>query len=299
MEFQLRVPGSTSNLGPGFDTLGLALALHNRLRIRTTPKPGLTLSIAGIGEEILPRDENNLFYRSAAAAAGRAGKPLPGLHVVMENHIPLARGLGSSSTAIVAGIMAANVLSGEPFSLSEMLDLATELEGHPDNVSACLYGGLTVCSLADGHVTCIRARPPEGLRVVVAVPRFELETEAARKALPGQVSHSDATYNVNHACLVTAALLIGDLQALRIGMSDRLHQPYRAPMVPGFDQVLAAAHTAGALGACLSGAGPTMLAFTTGETAQVEAAMVEAWAAEGIGAEARALEIDAHGVTVE
>ncbi len=299
MEFQLRVPGSTSNLGPGFDTLGLALSLHNRLIVRTTADPGLTLSISGTGEGALPRDERNLFYRSAVAAADRVGKPLPGLDVAMENRIPLARGLGSSSTAIVAGIMTTHMLSGEPFSRSEMLDLATELEGHPDNVSACLYGGLTVCSLADGHVTCIRALPPEGLRAVVAVPRFEVETEAARKALPDQVSHRDATYNVNHACLVTAALLNGDLQALRVGMSDRLHQPYRAPMVPGFDQVLDAAESAGALGACLSGAGPTMLAFAAGETAQVEAAMVRAWAAEGIGAEAQALEIDAHGVTVE
>ena len=299
MECRLRVPGSTSNLGPGFDTLGLALALHNRLRIRTTPEPGLVLSVTGTGEDALPRDESNLFYRSAVAAADRAGRPLPGLDVVMDNQIPLARGLGSSSTAIIAGIMTAHILSDEPFSDSEMLDLATELEGHPDNVSACLYGGLTVCSLADGHVTCIRALPPEELRMVVAVPQFEVETEAARKALPGQVSHRDATYNVNHACLVTAALLNGDLQALRVGMRDRLHQPYRAPMVPGFDRVLAAAESAGALGACLSGAGPTMLAFAIGETAQVEAAMVQAWEAEGISAQARALEIDPHGATVE
>ncbi|MDP6779867.1 MAG: homoserine kinase [Candidatus Latescibacteria bacterium] len=299
MEFRLKVPGSTSNLGPGFDTLGLALALHNSLSIHTTSEPGLALSITGIGEESLPRDESNLFYRSAAAAADRAGKPLPGLVVGMENRIPLARGLGSSSTAIVAGIVAAHTLCGESFSRSEMLDLAAELEGHPDNVSACLYGGLTICSLADGHVTCIRSLPPEGLRVVVAVPRFEVETEAARKALPAQVSHLDATYNVNHACLVTAALLSGDLEALKVGMSDRLHQPYRAPMVQGFDQVLAAALSSGALGACLSGAGPTMLAFAEGDTDQVEAAMVQAWEDAGIQSDAQSLEIDAQGVTVE
>ena len=298
MEIRMRVPASTSNLGPGFDTLGLALAVYNRLRVRTTAG-GRRISVKGMGAGILPEDGTNLFFRSAAAAAGRAGAPLPGLEVEMANKIPLARGLGSSSTAIVAGVAAANLLLGEPFSKGEMLDLAAEMEGHPDNVSPCLLGGLTISSFSEGHVEYIRAHPPPELRAVAAVPRFELQTEAARAALPGQVPHRDATFNVSRACLVTAALLSGNLQALRTGMQDRLHQPYRAGLIPGFERVLEAEERAGALGAFLSGAGPTLMAFATEGAEGVKRAMVEAWKGEGIEADAHVLQIDLDGVTVE
>ena len=299
MEIRLRVPGSTSNLGPGFDTLGLALTLYNRLTVRTTSAAGIRIAVQGMGAGLLPEGETNLFFRAAAAAAQRIGSPLPGLEVEMRNQIPLARGLGSSSTAIVAGVTAANHLFGAPLSESERLDLAAELEGHPDNVSACLRGGLTISSLSDGHVTCIRAFPPPELRAVVAIPHFELKTEAARAALPKEVSHREATFNVSHACLVTAALLCGDLHALQPGMIDRLHQPYRAPLIPGFEGVLKAAAEAGALGTCLSGAGPTLLAFATDGAERVKGAMVEAWRAVGIETEACVLQVDSDGVTVE
>ncbi|MDA0748430.1 MAG: homoserine kinase [bacterium] len=299
MEIRLRAPGSTSNLGPGFDTLGMALTVYNRITIRTTNDQRLHLKITGEGADQLLQDENNLFFQSAKSAAERAGKSLPGMEVDMHNSVPLARGLGSSSTAIVAGITAANLLCGEPFSQTELLNLATELESHPDNVSACLLGGLTVSSFSDGHVECIRVLPPPGLKTVVVVPRFELQTSAARAALPKEVSHKDATFNVSRACLVTAALLSGNFQALRAGMQDRLHQPYRAPLVPGFHQVLNAAQQAGALGACLSGAGPTLLAFTEQHAETVQAAMLAAWKQEGIEADAHVLEIDSDGVTVE
>ncbi len=295
----MRVPGSTSNLGPGFDALGMALTIYNHLTVRTTSGTGIRIAVQGMGADLLPGDETNLFFQAAAATAERAGKALPGLEVEMVNHIPLARGLGSSSTAIVAGITAANLLLGEPFSESERLDLATELEGHPDNVSACLLGGLTISSISNGQVACIRALPPPHLRAVVAVPHFELKTEAAREALPEQVSHREAVFNLSHACLVTAALLCGDLQALKIGMHDRLHQPYRSPLIPGFDRVLEAAAGAGALGACLSGAGPTLLAFATEGAERVKGAMVEAWEVEGIEADAHILKIDPDGVRRE
>ncbi len=297
MEIQLRLPGSTSNLGPGFDALGLALTVYNRLTVRTTSGVGVRIAVQGAGAGLLPEDTTNLFFRAAAETAGRAGKALPGLEVAMENRIPLARGLGSSSTAIVGGVVAANLLVGEPFSGPELLNLATELEGHPDNVSPCLLGGLTVSSFSDGRVECLRALPPPELRAVVAVPGFELKTEAARSALPETVSHRDATFNVSRACLVTAALLSGNLQALQAGMQDRLHQPYRAPLIPGFDRVLEAALTAGALGVCLSGAGPTLLAFATGEAERVGQAMVEAWRREEVEADAQVLQVDPDGAT--
>ena len=244
-------------------------------------------------------DESNLFFRSAATAAQRAGQALPGLEVEMHNGIPLSRGLGSSSTAIVAGVYAANLLMGQPFSESALLDLATELEGHPDNVAPCLFGGLVVCSYEDGRVESIRALPPPELRAVVAVPRFELKTEAARAALPERVPHRDAAFNVGRACLVTAALMSGNLHVLKSAMRDRLHQPYRASLVPGIDHVLEAAEEAGALGACLSGAGPTLVAFATDDAPDIAAAMKNAWAQQEIQADTAVLRVDQDGVTSE
>lgn len=299
MEFRLRLPGSSSNLGPGYDVLGLALTICNRLTVRTLPGSSVRIAVRGMGKGVLPEDETNLFYRSAVAASERAGKPLPGLEVEMTNTIPLARGLGSSSTAIVAGIVAANTLLDNPFSRDQMLDLAADLEGHPDNVAPCLLGGLVVSAFSDRHVTYIRAIPPPGLQAVVAVPDFELETKAARAALPANVPHADAVFNVGRACLITAALLTGNFEALRTAMVDRLHQPYRAALIPGFYRVLGAAENAGALGAALSGAGPAIMALVTDAADAVKEAMVDAWKAEGIRAEASVYQIDPDGVTVE
>ena len=300
MEIRLRTPGSTSNLGPGFDALGLALTVYNRIVVRTaSDHRRRRMRVTGEGEGKLPQDETNLFFRSADTAANRAGVSLPGMDVEMRNGIPLSRGLGSSSTAIVAGVYAANLLMGEPFSESFLLDLATELEGHPDNVAPCLLGGLVICSRESGRVESIRALPPPELRAVVAVPRFELKTEAARAALPEQVPHRDAVFNVGRACLVTAALISGDLLSLKSAMRDRLHQPYRASLVPGIDHVLDAAEKAGALGACLSGAGPTLLAFATDNAAEIANAMGKAWAQRDIQAETAVLRVDQDGATTE
>ena len=300
MEIRLRVPGSTSNLGPGFDALGLALTIYNRVVIRTVSNDRRRrMCITGKGVGKLPLDESNLFFRSAEAAARRAGRTLPGLDVEMHNGVPLSRGLGSSSTAIAAGVYAANLLLGEFMSERALLDLATELEGHPDNVAPCLLGGLVICSCENGRVETIRALPPSELRAVVAVPRFELKTEAARAALPEQVPHRDAVFNVGRACLVTAALMSGDLPALRSAMRDRLHQPYRASLVPGIGHVLEAAEEAGAMGACLSGAGPSLLAFATDDAASIASAMKNAWERQDIQVDTAVLRVDRDGVTTE
>ena len=299
MEIHLRLPGSTSNLGSGFDALGLALTIYNRLTVRTTSGSGIRISIQGAGAGVLPENGDNLFFKMATLTAGRLGKSLPGLDVVMHNEIPLARGLGSSSTAVVAGIVVANLLADAPLSKAEVLNLATDLEGHPDNVSPCLQGGLTISSVDGGRVECIRALPPVELRAVAVVPQFELQTEAARAALPVQVPHKDAIFNLSRACLVTGALLGGHLHALKVGMQDRLHQPYRSHLIPGFNRVLEAAVSAGALGAALSGAGPTLVAFATKNAEAVGQAMVVAWQAEHIASTAFILEIDPDGVVVE
>ncbi|MBB30383.1 MAG: homoserine kinase [Gemmatimonadetes bacterium] len=299
MAIHLRAPGSASNLGPGFDCLGLALTIYNRITVREVSGSGVNITITGEGAGDLPEDDQNLFYSSAIAAAEMAGGSLPGLRVEMENRIPLVRGLGSSSTAIVAGISAANLLLGEPLGTSDLLNLATRLEGHPDNVSPCLLGGFTISALKDGSVEHIRALPSPELRAIVVVPHFEIRTEAARKALPDSVPHRDAVFNVGHASLVTAALIKADFQILRTAMKDRLHQPYRAHLVPGIEQVLDAAESSGALGACLSGAGPTLLAFTVDDGVNIKRAMLAAWKNVHIDANGYILQVDRDGVTAE
>ena len=299
MEFRLRLPGSTSNLGPGYDALGLALSIYNHITIKTRSRPGVSITVEGEGLGILSTDENNLIYHAANFTAQRAKKTLPGLDLHMQNHIPLARGLGSSSTAIVAGVVLANHLIGEPFSQNEMLNIATEIEGHPDNVSPCLLGGFTASAIDNNRVACVHALPPTELRAVVAIPEFELKTKEARNALPDTLSLTDAVFSISRACLVTAAMITGDLNQLATGMQDRLHQPHRTKLIPGFDCILQKATENGALGAALSGAGPTLLALTTKNADAIGQAMIDIWHKKGIAACYQVLDIDPHGATLE
>lgn len=298
MEFQLRTPGSTANLGPGFDALGLALSIYNRLTIKTQTSADLKITVEGEGHDLLTTDKTNLFYSSAQFTAEKLGKTLPGLHIHMQNDIPLARGLGSSSTAIVAGVVAANHLFDRPLSVQEQLNIATEIEGHPDNVSPCLLGGLTMSTLDGENVPYVRALPPQALQSVVAIPQFELKTKEARSALPQEISLQDAVFNISRASLLTAALMAGDLHLLKVGMQDRLHQPYRAHLIPHFNDVIEAATHAGALGAALSGAGPTMMAFATQNADAIGKAMVQIWHNQNIQATYHVLSIDTHGTVV-
>ncbi len=298
MEFRIRLPGSTANLGPGYDALGMALSIYNYIGIKIRSQSSVSFSIEGEGEGVLPADEENLFYQAAKFAAQRAGRTLPGIDIHMHNTVPLARGLGSSSTAIVGGVVAANHLLCEPFSQMEMLDIATAIEGHPDNVSPCLLGGLTASTMDGNRVACVRALPPEELRAVVAIPEFELKTEDARNVLPNTISHRDAVFSTSRACIVTAALITGNFEHLAVGMQDRLHHPYRAKLIPGFEQILSAAVKAGAWGAALSGAGPTLVALTTQNADAIGRAMIGIWAAKNIDARYRVLEIDSSGATV-
>ncbi|MBT3601852.1 MAG: homoserine kinase [Candidatus Latescibacteria bacterium] len=298
MEFQIRTPGSTANLGPGFDALGLALSIYNHVTIMTQSTPGLEITVQGEGKDLLTTDETNLFYQAAQFTAQKIGKPLPGLSVALQNGVPLARGLGSSSTAIVAGVIAANHILDQPFSQQDQLNIATEIEGHPDNVSPCLLGGLTMSALDGKQVACVRALPPDTLQSVVAIPEFELKTSEARQALPQEISLHDAVFSISRACLVTAALMSGDLAQLKIGMQDCLHQPYRAHLIPNFHEAIDAALQAGSLGAALSGAGPTLMAFATQNADAIGQAMVDVWQKNEIEATYHVLNIDTDGAVI-
>ena len=299
MEFSIRLPASTANLGPGYDVLGLALGMYNHVRVAPRDAEDHRIRVRGPGCQELPTDASNLFFTSAVTLADRLGRTLSPIQADMQINVPLARGLGSSSTAIVGGVVAANHLLGDELSHPELLDIATEIEGHPDNVSPCLYGGFTVSSVSDGHVTCVRAEPTQELKTVVVVPDFQLKTQEARGALPSEISHSDAVFNVGRACVVTAAMLQGDLNALGAAMEDRLHQPYRAALIPHYDRVTAAGLAAGALGVALSGAGPTLFAVSRLDAEGIGEAMAGVWKNEGIDATAYALPADLDGAVIE
>lgn len=291
---RVAVPATTANLGPGFDSLGLALGLHNEIELALAAET--TVTVEGEGAANLAQDERNLVLKSARRLAEEAGRTAPGWQLRQINRIPLVRGLGSSSAAIVAGLVAANHLLELGLSAAELLNLASKIEGHPDNVAPALLGGLTVCC-ADPQLSCLPLPGPD-LRVVVAIPNFEVSTEAARKVMPTTIPHSDGVYNVAHAALTVAALVSGQFHHLRRSLGDRLHQPYRAHLVPGFEQVCEAALAAGAYGAALSGSGPTVAAFAGESEEQIATAMLQAFQAAGVQARSLILPVDSEGAKV-
>ena len=253
-------PASTANLGPGFDCLAMALELRNVIRIATSDSyQGITISVThGDMGNSVPVDDSNLLIRTAKEFSLRTGLPLPGMRFQVDQRIPVSRGLGSSAAAIVGGLVAANVVADCPLTDDELFEIAVELEGHPDNVAAALFGGLVISVAGARHEpplqSYIKLDVPCELQVVLAIPDFELATKVAREALPARVS-----------------------------MEDALHQPYRSPLIPGFQDVVSAASRAGALGAALSGAGPSVLAFAEkGNAGPVAVAMGDAFRSHDI-----------------
>ena len=279
---KVQVPATTANLGPGFDCLGLALSLYNSVELSLSVIT--EVEVAGEGAGQLPLSDANLVLQAAHKLATQAQVEVPGWRLRQDNSIPLARGLGSSSAAIVGGLVAANQLLAANIGLPQLLQLATEMEGHPDNVAPALYGGLTVCGIEQDQVHCAAFPAPEGLSVALAIPEFEVSTELARSVLPGEVPFADAVFNTTHAALVLAALVSEDWPLLQVAMTDRLHQPYRAELIPGMQEGIAAAIQAGAYGAALSGSGPTIVAFAGHEDATISAAMRDAFQRRGIKA---------------
>jgi len=297
-EVLVRVPASTANLGPGFDALGMALRLHNRIHVRQS-ESSVRVTVEGEGAGGLETGVDNLVYRAIERLYQELGRPTPIVEITLRNQIPVSRGLGSSSTAIVGGLVAANALAGGPLDRERVLELAVEMEGHADNVTPALLGGFQVSSLDGGTVTHLRVSVPAGLRAVVCVPDRAVSTTDARRVLPAEYSRADAVFNIGRVALLVAALQSGETAALRTAMQDRIHQPYRAGLIPGFEPVLRGALEAGALGACLSGSGSTMLALATANHTAIGEAMVAAVRAAGADARWLALDIDEAGATVE
>ena len=299
---RVRVPASTANLGAGFDALGMALGLYNEIEVeRGGDGDGMRLAIEGEGAERLQAlGTQNLAARAVSGTLAHLGMPPAGISVRMINRIPLSRGLGSSSAAVVGGVTGAAALAGVSLSAEELLDLALPLEGHPDNIAPALLGGLTVATLVEGRVRCVKLPVPDTLQAVAVIPDFRLSTAKARQALPPMVPRGDAVFNVGRVALFLAGLQAGRLDLLREGVKDRLHQPYRAAFVPGMAEVLAEGERAGALACFLSGAGPTLLALVAGDPGDVGRRMAQCWQEKaGVTARAQALAIDREGVRVE
>jgi homoserine kinase len=295
-EIRVQVPASSANLGPGFDALALALGLYLRCTLRPSAK-GLQIAASGTDAATIPRDESNLVWQTFVKTAGSVGSAF---ELELTNEIPLGRGLGSSAAAILAGLSLADAWSRTGRGKERLIEIAAGVEGHPDNVAAAALGDLVVsCQAEDGRVLAVKSAFPADWRVVLVVPNFQLPTEAARAALPSHYARRDAVFNLQRVALLLAALQQACPELLGEAMRDRLHQPYRAPLIPGLAEVLKLEHP-GMFGVALSGAGPSVVAFCAADAQEaVGKRMVECFGVKGIRAEAMLLQVDPNGVTVE
>jgi homoserine kinase len=299
------VPATTANLGAGFDVLAMSLDLHNIVTVTAVDGPAgsVMTTVRGEGALRLSGDRRNRFVRALATGLRELGVPRPGVawHVEMENEIPLSRGLGSSAAATVAGLLAAQALAGgDRLTPQRILAIATLMEGHPDNAAAALWGGFVVVVSAHGAPDAVRFEPPDRLSCVLFIPARPMSTRSARAALPATVPFADAVHNVGAASATVAAMALGRLDLLSQSTRDRLHEPYRAMIYRELPRMTAAARDAGALGACLSGAGSTIIAFAdTERTAQeVASAMVREAAACGLAGRVRIARPRSAGATL-
>ncbi len=299
---KIRVPATTANLGPGFDCLGMAVNLFNTIEIEHNNDQPMHIDISGSAAlDDIAVDETNLVYRAAGRLFELAGKAPTGIRLRLGLEAPLARGLGSSASAIVGGMFAANELLGRPLTVAELAWEVTAMEGHPDNVIPCLVGGLTASLCLRDIVLHEKYNPSPTLRCVFFIPDYKLETSKARAVMPTQVSLKDAVYNAGRLPFVLSRLQSGNLTDLATVMDDRLHQPYRIPLITGYDDVRDAAMKAGAAAVCISGAGPTILALCDNDqtaTGVKEAGRI-ALERHGIKCDCRIVQPSTTGCTVE
>jgi homoserine kinase len=303
----VRVPATTANLGPGFDCLGAALSLHNTFEFSlltsasTQIAPPLEIQVEGVEAHRVQCNAQNLVYQAFCYFFQQLNQSIPSIHLKISLGVPLARGLGSSATAIIGGLMGANILAGSPLSPAQLLDFAIALEGHPDNVAPALLGGCQLSTLDETTqqwtVCPIQWAPT--IIPIAAIPDFELSTQSARDVLPQQCSYADAIFNIAHMGLLIKGLETGRGDWIQVALQDRLHQSYRTVLIPGFDSVRYAAIHAGAQGLVISGAGPTLLALSAPEQAStIVSQMQAAWQEVGISARVCVLELDSVGAII-
>jgi len=275
----VKVPATSANMGPGFDSLGIALDIWNEVRISKGP---FSIKIDGTGEEELPKDTSNLVYKSFCKVFEEIDEIVPEVKLSCTNRIPLTRGMGSSSAALIGGLMSGNAMAGSPLSTSEILNIGAKIEKHPDNVAPALLGGVQIGIYDQEKLITANVPFPEDLRVVLYVPNQVMPTDQARNILAPKVAREDAVYNIGRSALLVQSLVTGDLQNLKYATQDMIHQPQRQKQFFPMKNIIKAAMEAGAFGAFLSGAGSSILAFTKGREYTIGYEMADAAMKSGL-----------------
>ncbi len=310
MKVSVKVPASSANIGPGFDCLGLALPIYNTITIEETVLPGTGIEINMMSEEetidemvfdSIPRDENNIVYKAVEMLYNSIGQVPSELKINIQAQIPIARGLGSSSSVIVGGLLAANKLLGSPADETALLAIATEVEGHPDNVAPAILGGFVLATQEDdGSITYTKLKWPEEWDLTVCIPDFQLSTEIARSVLPKEVPMQDAIFNAKHLALLIEAVDTADAKLMKLALKDKLHQPYREKLVPGMKEIMEAfIHEDGVLGCVLSGAGPSLLIISHKyDVDKIKSVVKDIWEKQNIKVDIRTLKVEEQGAVV-
>ena len=293
---RVRIPATSANIGSGFDSLGLAVTMYNYINIEEYEG----IDICSLDGLALPTGSSNLVYKTAKYLYDLCGKPFKGLRIQQESNIPLARGLGSSSACIVGGLVGANRLMGNPLSQDEIINIAAALEGHPDNSTPALLGGLVTAVLENGKVWYVKQTLKDDLCFMAIIPDFELKTSVARSALPTEIAHKDAVFNLSRAALMSVSLYSGNYQNIRVAADDRLHQPYRLKYIKGGQQVMEACYRLGAYGVYISGAGSTLMAIVDKKSQEFEQQLKDELMKLGLGSwRLEALAIDNTGTLTQ
>lgn len=306
MKVSVKVPATTANFGSGFDCLGMALPVYNIITIEETVLPGSGVEINIISEtdddelaiEHIPRDENNIIYKAVEMLYNSIGQSPSELKINIRSQIPIAKGMGSSAAIIVGGLMAANELLGNPADEAALLSIATEVEGHPDNVTPAIVGGLVMSSLEDDGSIIYRKLPwPEEWHITICIPDYELATEIARSVLPKEVPLQDATFNSRRLAMFIEAIHTKDSELMKLALQDKLHQPYRTKLVPGlYDIIENLKHEENVMGCVLSGTGPAILVISQRNNLEkIKSIVSETWANYNVKTDIRTLKMEEQG----
>lgn len=293
---RIKVPATSANMGPGFDSLGIALSMYNTITVSET-ESGFTV-VTGRDRRIIPGNENNMIYRAINRVFDEVGYKARGIRISQQSSIPVTRGLGSSSACIIGGMLGANVIAGRPLAYDKILDLATEMEGHPDNVTPALYGGFCSSVYENGRVYKVSNKITEPIKFAVMFPDYPMHTREARKVVPDVFSKDDAVYNISRTGLLVSALTTGKLELLKTACSDRMHQQYRKEYITGIDGVFENAERLGAYATYLSGSGPSVVSFVDSANAEFAEGMNKYFENNLEGWKCRLLTIDNVGAVV-
>lgn len=294
----IKVPATTANLGAGFDCIGAALEFHNEF-VFSLSKDNTSFTVEGEGAEKITLDENNLLYQSFLYYYKQQNLTPPKVNITIKINVPLARGLGSSATAIIAGLLAGNYFSPQSLSQTELLEMAIALEGHPDNVVPALLGNCILSVGEKGNWQFVPIKCHENIKFIVGIPDFELSTESARKVLPSHLTYSQAVYNIAHFGLLIKALETGNENWLKEALKDKLHQPYRQNLIKGYEEIYQQVMETGAYGMVISGAGPTLLVLTPNHCQEkVIKAIENQWQNLGVKATVKSLNLNTTGATI-